>query len=263
MWTCSRAWAAAYLPGSFSDGQPSQHASLTPGVASYLYGAKTTPRSRPSLSGTTSAPFPAAIFGAAWTSYQGAFPARMSARPGLSQKNRSGICFRMGNTLKQDAAVYGLKCSGSSEKPSPATHSLKTSQPCEVEGLIKFCETLTRAGLMLRGTVSKHPTWAPPTNEIDSGSWPGQETDPDTENSSTESALRLLPTPCATDWKGGERRRQITASKYGVVARGQHLNPHFSAWLMGLPHGWISYAQLEMHKFRSWLRLHSVPCKGD
>jgi hypothetical protein len=36
------------------------------------------------------------------------------------------------------------------------------------------------------------------------------------------------------------------------------LNPQFQEWLMGWPFNWTELQPLEMDRFRSWLRLHSV-----
>ena len=53
-----------------------------------------------------------------------------------------------------------------------------------------------------------------------------------------QGAGRMVPTPDANTWKGGNRRRQLTDPSYGVTPDGGQLNPTWVEWLMGFPEGW-------------------------
>ena len=279
MWTCSQAWAEAFSPASSSDGEPSQRVRLTPGADSYLYDARTTPRSRPALSGTTCAPFPASLFEVALTSYLADFPVKTSPSPARRESETSGTFSEEESISKPRGAACGQKCGESSRRSSRASPSSKTCPRCGAEGSIESFETLPRSGMMRRGTVSELPTWEPRISGIEYGSLLPTPTAGDAKASGSRNTTqskahagtsltdwargdkgegRMLPTPCSTDHKGGERKGQLTHSASGVVAPGQKLNPHFAAWMMGLPDAWISFEPLGMDKFRSWQRLHSA-----
>ncbi|WP_200908835.1 hypothetical protein [Burkholderia pseudomallei] len=88
------------------------------------------------------------------------------------------------------------------------------------------------------------------------------------------SAVKLWPTPTATDTKGhpAEKRLQerMQESSRGVrlseelARRGQpgQLNPEWVEWLMGWPIGHTALEPLETAKYREWLQQHS-PFSND
>jgi DNA (cytosine-5)-methyltransferase 1 len=82
-------------------------------------------------------------------------------------------------------------------------------------------------------------------------------------------AVRMWPTPTATDYKGaptGETLQARMEMTRGVrlceeVARGQQtprmtLNPAWVEWLMGWPIGWTDLKPLVTVKFQQWLHAH-------
>lgn len=53
-----------------------------------------------------------------------------------------------------------------------------------------------------------------------------------------DTATRLLPTPCARDWRSGKGRDWNGHSPQLPEVVGGLLNPLFVEWMMGFPAGW-------------------------
>jgi hypothetical protein len=86
-------------------------------------------------------------------------------------------------------------------------------------------------------------------------------------------AVKMWPTPCASDWKASERdgftplgrsflphprRGQEPICRENEV--GGQLNPDWVEWLMNWPIGWTSMEPLNPDRFLAWLRASpSVP----
>lgn len=80
--------------------------------------------------------------------------------------------------------------------------------------------------------------------------------------------VKLLPTPCASDWKGQYtwatvKRRMATVSGPRLpeelcrrAGRVITPNPDFWDWMMGWPIGASGLRPLAMDRFREWLRQH-------
>lgn len=90
-------------------------------------------------------------------------------------------------------------------------------------------------------------------------------------------AVKMFPTPTATDYKGAYTKESMVSSggidRAGLLrnvghmddpdykaAVGGQLNPDWVEWLMGWPIGWTSMEPLNPDRFRAWLRAsQSVP----
>jgi len=70
-----------------------------------------------------------------------------------------------------------------------------------------------------------------------------------------EGAVRMFPTPNATDWKN-----RNTSNRKSELSKeiGGSLNPMWVEWLMGWPIGWTDLEPLETDKFRQWLLGHGI-----
>jgi hypothetical protein len=55
---------------------------------------------------------------------------------------------------------------------------------------------------------------------------------------SLQGLAKMVATPDANVWKGGNRKAQLTDPKYGITPNGGQLNPTWVEWLMGFPIGW-------------------------
>jgi hypothetical protein len=123
----------------------------------------------------------------------------------------------------------------------------KTPRIFEVMALEPSCKTLPAWGMMLDGVSLEVATLVRITNGNDSG---------------------FLPTPMATDWKGGtvsirkdrgtprlDQWRDYVKIKYGLT----YPHPTHSELRMGWPENWTDLKPLGMDKFQQWQLLHS-PC---
>ena len=146
--------------------------------------------------------------------------------------------------LQENEAVYGLRWPALSLKYDRDSSSWKI-HPCLFPGDWKSsCPILPRWGMMRGGVLLEEITSGPNTSESEYGS---------------------LPTPTATDWKGG--RNQLhrkdgssTQSELRHFLKCQHgltyPIPGHSEALMIMPGGWTGLDVLEMPKFQQWLHSH-------
>jgi len=148
--------------------------------------------------------------------------------------------------LRMKDPLSGLKCVESLGRYDPSTHSLKTHQLSLFEGSSKSSVTLPRWGCLVGGEC-----WELSIPEEIAGA----------------SEFGLLPTPIATDWKGGtsavrkdrgdvrtDQWRDYVKLAYGMT----YPHPTHSELRMGWPEGWTDSKPLEMDKYRRWRASHST-----
>ena len=135
----------------------------------------------------------------------------------------------------------GPRWSGSFARFNPSLESSwKTRQHSLFGGLEEFCGTWPQWGMMLNGECWELTSPVTTTEENESG---------------------LLPTPIATDWKGGttskrkdngrerfDQWRDYVKLKYGMT----YPHPTHSEVRMGFPEGWSAPGPLEMPRFQKW-----------
>jgi hypothetical protein len=143
-------------------------------------------------------------------------------------------------------AGYGPRWQGSLAKYNPNIYSWKTRQCLLFEESGECLEIFPRWGMMLDGELSELISPVTITDEKDCG---------------------LLPTPIATDWKGGttsrrkdngklrfDQWRDFVKLKYGMT----YPHPTHSELRMGFPQEWTDLKPLATDKFRLWLQQHSA-----
>lgn len=69
-------------------------------------------------------------------------------------------------------------------------------------------------------------------------------------------AVNMLPSPNARDWRSGKGRQENGHTPQLPEVIGGQLNPDWVEWLMGWPIGWSDLKPLETDRFRQWLRQH-------
>ena len=163
----------------------------------------------------------------------------------------------------------------------------RTWQGCLLTNTFEpFLESWPKAGLMQGGECYPQQKWERRISEIGCGySFPTPTTTDCREMSQSAAkmaikkgqqvrlagAIRLWPTPSATDFKGSPSLAVVNAraetSPRGVrlpehVAKveqaevGGKLNPMWVEWLMGWPIGWTDLKPLAMDKFLPWRQKH-------
>ena len=150
------------------------------------------------------------------------------------------------NKEKMTTEICGHKPSISFAEYDHDTACWRTSQGCLLTNMQdEYLETWPKAGLMLDGVCYPQPKWERHISVIESG---------------------LLPTPAASDYKGGRSPeaaencgrgennnfrdycRQIHGLTYPIPA-------HMEA-MMDWPIGWSEPKPLEMDKYQQWLQRH-------
>jgi hypothetical protein len=125
--------------------------------------------------------------------------------------------------------------------------SWRTAQTSLFEGLDIFLETWPRWGMMRDGAC-----WAlsPPASLI------------------TDSVFGLLPTPLASDDKGGsttcsqDHRHQWKQFVFGMFGW-KKPSVKFTEKMQGLPDGWLRLEPVEISKFQQWLNSHGKHLAND
>ena len=150
--------------------------------------------------------------------------------------------------LKDSVPVSGVNLKGSFAKYSPSSHSLKTAQCSLLVGSTESSVTLPKWGLMRNGELFHAPILVEFINE----NVPGL----------------LLPTLGANEGKGSSRNRYLGSKDFRGAKMSEalrtcetdpiYLNPLFAELTMKWPLGWTDLKPLEMDKFQSWLKAHSV-----
>lgn len=166
-WHYLQAQAAAFSLADYLAGVQSPPAKSSPTPEPSCSTTRNSEISPTSPSGTTSAPLTESHSEGTSTSLQEASPVRTSRQLGKVPASQA------------PAPAYGLKCTESFAKYTPATHSWKTPQCSLLEDLDEYSETWPKSGIMLHGACWELPTAAPPTAGTESG------------------FLHMMPTPTA------------------------------------------------------------------
>jgi hypothetical protein len=161
-----------------------------------------------------------------------------------ASRARTSVVQEQATDSTENAADCGENLPGSFAKYDRASRSWRTRQFSLLGGLTEFSETWPNWGLMLNGECLALTT-------------------PDSITAVSESGL--LPTPLATDCKGGAKAprpdngklrndqwRDYVKMKYGLT----YPHPTHSEIRLGWPAGWSDFAPLETDKFQAWRRLH-------
>jgi hypothetical protein len=127
----------------------------------------------------------------------------------------------------------GITWHESSEKYNQNMSSLKTAQPCVLEGLSESSKTLPRSGMMQDGQYWEQPTSVLRTKEKECGLWPTPQAQ-DAKHSGKNTENRI-----------NQGRQLQLAHTAGI---GGQLNPTWVEWLMGWPLGWTDLKPLETDK---------------
>jgi hypothetical protein len=138
----------------------------------------------------------------------------------------------------------GWKWQESSVKWSHSTSSWRTRQCSLLEGLDVFSETWPKWGIMRDGECWEQTPLEPVIIAPESG---------------------YVPTPCASDYKGGARNGRDSEFKHWLKRRHGNSYPHPQRVeeMMLWPIGWSELEPLETDKFREWLRSHGSYWKAD
>ena len=182
----------------------------------------------------------------------------MMSAPSMEYPGEEGLMSSVGDSLAKTSQVLekepalteseaecGDTWQESSAKYDPSSCSWKTHQHSLFGGLEEFLETWPQWGMMLDGELLEQIHAVTTTRETASG---------------------LLPTPIATDWKGGttairkdngrerlDQWRDYVKIKYAMT----YPHPTHSELRMGWPIEWTDLKPLEMDRFRQWRQKHS------
>lgn len=231
-WHFSQALEAEYLAGNCSGGEPSAPWKLTPTAPDDLCSDKMKGTCHRSPFGMMFVPSTDETGAVLLMWFRAAFHARTSAAQ------------EPATALTESAAGCGENLPGSFAKYDRDSRSWRTRQFSLLGGLDEYSETWPNWGLMRNGECLALTT-------------------PDSITAVSESGL--LPTPLATDCKGGAKAprpdngklrndqwRDYVKMKYGLT----YPHPRHSEIRLGWPAGWSDFAQLETDRFQAWQRLH-------
>jgi hypothetical protein len=192
---------------------------------------------------------------------EASIPSRYGATYSLSTGSHGA------DVLKSFLADFPVRTSQPQEQEQELTESVLGCGSIWRELSVRFCQdsflwkthlslfdevldessvTFPRWGMIVGGVLWERDIPARLTKGIDSG---------------------FLPTPIATDWKGGttairkdrgnqrlDQWRDFVKVKYGMV----YPHPTHSELLMGWPQEWTAPKKLETGKFQQWLDLHGI-----
>jgi hypothetical protein len=237
--TYLQALVEGYLPTYYSDtNQCVQSRSMDIASKSYQQGKKTI--AFPGFQSLAmSRPLTENRGGALLMSYQEDFHAK-TYQPQAMETELMGSDLASGHSLQGSLARF-----------DPVSFTWKTVQLSLFEDLEQSLETWPRWGLMLHGVCWELTSPVLTTGETESG---------------------LLPTPLATDWKGGttaarkdngklrfDQWRDYIKLEYGMT----YPHPTHSELRMGWPTEWTDLKPLGMDRFQAWQQQHSVYCEAD
>lgn len=238
-WLFSRVLVEECLGGSSWDGEPFAELNVMPTQRGFWHRDKMTDVCQLSLFGQTWKPLTEEIGGELLKSFRRGFPVRISVSRIVELRGSKG-----------SGVDCGPKWSGSFARFNPSSFSWKTRQLSLFGGLEEFSETWPAWGLMQGGEC-----WELKTPEgVMRGNGGG-----------------VLPTPLASDWKGGTNQPHSKTGKLRDDQFRHWLKIHFgltypipahSEAVMGWPIGWSDFKPLEMDKFRWWQEWHGKSYQG-
>ena len=233
-WLYSQALVAASLGENSLAGEPYAPSNGTPTPQAFLCSDKTTAAWTCFPSGMTCKPLTADHGEALLTSYRAGFHAKTSASQVKAPES------------KETEAACGSTWPESLAKWDRATSSWKTPQRLLFEDSAESLETLPSWGSMRGGELLAQTPVDFNITEPDCG-W--------------------LPTPTATDGKGGttairastgkqrtDQLRHYVKIRFGVT----YPNPDWLDEVMGFPTGWTALTPPETLKFQQWSASHGI-----
>lgn len=150
----------------------------------------------------------------------------------------------------------------------PGTASWRMCQDSLFQDILELSsKTYTKHGMMQDGSLWELTMSGLPIAEKGCGLWLPTPTVQDSENDGGPSqcrrntvplnaAVKMLPTPNATDWKGRSTRspgKERPACDDDLPTRiGGQLNPDWVCWLMGWPIGWESLEPMKKVLWLDW-----------
>ena len=233
-WLFSQALVEEYLGENFSDGEQSVPLNGKPIPQAYCAPDKMTKFSRLSRFGMMFKPLTESRGEELLMSYLADFRAKTS-QP-----------LEVETDLMEKEAECGIKWRGWLAKYDPSSCSWKTPQCSLLGEEQESLETLPKWGMTVDGLLWEHPMLERHTKEKECG---------------------FLPTPVASDCKGGKsntvqyknqrfvRVSLTTGTEFGAklsgafqLMTGSPLPENFSEWMMGWHQGWTDLKPLEMDK---------------
>ena len=137
----------------------------------------------------------------------------------FAEDSHASLLARLGRRrLKRMPGGSGPKCPVLFATFDHVLQLWKTSQGCLIEGLVTFSGTWPPSGMTRNGTAYRLPRSAPLIC-VDESFW--------------------LPTPQARDHKGKSQRAEYGDEGCLPNVIGGPPNPHWLAWVMGFPIGWL------------------------
>ena len=231
-WLFSQALVVEYSAANCLDGVPYAQLNVMPTPQQFWHKDKMMECSNLSRFGQTLQLLTADLGAALLTWFQVGFPARTSAARGGAMDSTA------------NAPASGPKWSGSFAKYDRTLCLWKTHQCSLLGDWEPFSETWPRWGLMLNGECWERTMLAALTKDSGSG---------------------LLPTPMATDWKGGtasirkdtgkqrlDQFRDWCKSLHGLT----YPIPGHSEAVMMWPIGWSDLKPLATDKYQQWQQRH-------
>lgn len=224
-WLFSRALVEEYSEESCSDGEQCALWNGTPTQQASWLPAKTTEACRLSRSGMTFKPLTDDLGEAVFKSCLAAFPVR-TFPPLERERGSTGSEVECGRTWQESSVKFDRD-----------SRSWKTHLCLWEEDLPESSVTLPRWGMMRDGVLWERMPWEPAIIVPASG---------------------YVPTPCASDYKGGAVNGRDSEFKHWLKRRHGKNYPHplRVEEMMGWPVGWTELEPLETDKFRQWLDSH-------
>lgn len=169
---------------------------------------------------------------------------------------------------------------GLSAKQTRDLYFSKTSQQLELVASTVSCKHLPSSGMIVAGRLYQPKKLAPRTfvndgsylptpTACDYGKNNGRRTvnERDRYSLTTMARHNLWPTPCARDYRTGDKpnsirqqTREYSPNLNDVAAPGGQLNPTWIEWLMGYPTEWTALEPWATQWFRSKRKSRSKDC---
>lgn len=263
-WLFSQALVEEFLPGSFSDGEPSAQWNVMPTPQGFWRNDKMMEFSRLSQFGPTLRLLTEDLGEAVLMSYLAVFPART---------------YRLLEPVKESmesGAGCGKKCGEWFARWDQDSSLWKTAQRSLVEDLELYSETWPRSGSIVNGYAYQRPSVVLPTSETESGFWPtptvcgnyNRKGASKTSGDGLATAVKNWPTPTASasaskgsspaslTRKSGADRSNDRLDHAVMASDGGQLNPPWVEWLMGWPIGWTELKPSGTDKSQSVQQQH-------